>query len=477
MSFIRFVAPFSVTMPKFLGGLTVQLLLSVAIFALVMRQGAVYGYDSASYIAPAIIRTPLTPWIIVAFRFVFGESWAAWFVTFQTLAVLLSCIYFVNAVATVFQSGQFVRLLIFAIVAAPLLAYEIGNYILTEAVSYALLLVSFGAIAQLLLDLRWRNLILLGGVVAINLLNRPQMIFVYAVYLLALLHFSLREKIWKATAQTWFLLGLVALPYGSAALAEHVWNLARHGSYVASNFTGVVQVAANLLYVSDTGDVPLFHGKSYWASVKKIYSDMDEYKLFAKYRHEVDMNYAAYLSGGIRPVGIYTTHSSRGDVIYWHTLIRELYAAQVGHDISRQDWNNGKYIDYGDSNTWLAVQDHSAAIASTLVRARGKQYLQLLISKLKSHVSVYELCIVMAMVVLPVIVATPWSIFLSLVTVAHVLNLTTVALCTSLWPRLTFYTDHLVLASIVLCGGMAVSELRRKAPPRVNLLRLWKNGG
>ena len=75
MSFIRFVAPFSVTMPKFLGGLTVQLLLSVAIFALVMRQGAVYGYDSASYIAPAIIRTPLTPWIIVAFRFVFGESY------------------------------------------------------------------------------------------------------------------------------------------------------------------------------------------------------------------------------------------------------------------------------------------------------------------------------------------------------------------------------------------------------------------
>ena len=103
--------------------------------------------------------------------------------------------------------------------------------------------------------------------------------------------------------------------------------------------------------------------------------------------------------------------------------------------------------------------------------------MQLLISKLKSHVSVYELCIVMAMVVLPVIVATPWSIFLSLVTVAHVLNLTTVALCTSLWPRLTFYTDHLVLASIVLCGGMAVSELRRKAPPRVSLLRLWKNGG
>src|SRR5207302_6122589 len=219
------------------------------------------------------------------------------------------------------------------------------------------------------------------------------------------------------TAQTLFVLGLVALPYVSAALAEHVWNLARHGSYVASNFTGVVQVAASLLYVSDSDDVPLFRGKNYWVSVKKIYSDMDEYRLFAKYRHEVDMNYATYLSGGIRQVGIYTPHSARSDVIYWHTLVRELYAAQVGHDISRQDWNNGKYIDYGDSKTWLAVQNHSADIASTLVRARGKQYLQLLISKLKSHVSLFEMCIVVAMVVLPAIVATPWSLFLSLVTV------------------------------------------------------------
>ena len=406
------------------------------------------GRDTLDYLAGTIIRPPLPCLLFDLFRLVFGGKYAAWYLLFQTAAVLCAAGYFTGALRKTARIGNGWAATVFAIAISPLLNGWISCQLQTEAVSYSLFLVSFALLAQLLEIFDAKKLALLAGVVVLNMLNRPQMLFVYAIYALAAVYLLIRHTEVRQAALAVII--FVTAPLLCYLAAECGYNLLRHGSFARSDFPGQTQIAASLLYVSDKEDLNLFRDKPYYHAMERIYAELDEYKLFASYRHEMDMNYAAYWDSGIRPTGIYNATSSRADILYWHTLVRNLYMQKSGTDISRKDWMAATCIDYADNGKWIAIRGMGMDISRTLFKHHWTDYLKLVGSKLKNHLPPYALVLVFLLLALPCLRSGHTAEFINMSALAALLNLLLMSSCTSILPRLAFYTDILIFECCLL---------------------------
>ncbi|NLO90925.1 MAG: hypothetical protein GX410_02870, partial [Elusimicrobia bacterium] len=365
--------------------------------------------------------------------------------------VLAAARFFSSQLCRAANAGRLPRFVCFAIALSPLVTDGIGNWLLSEGVSYALLLASAGLMLRMQESLRMQDLLALVTAMTLNMLNRPQMLFIYPVYAAAVIlilrgHYAASgRKFRPAKALLWAI-----LPFAAAGLLGRSWNLARYGSFTASDFPGRVQLASSLLYVSDTPDLALFRDKPYYPAMERIYQQKDELKLSAKYRHDVDMNYAAYLDGAIKPRGIYSNFSSRSDVLYFHVLTRELYCFASGQNISREEWKESGKIDYSDTAAWLAARSMADDISRTLAPACWTEYLKLLGSRIKKSVSFGRVLLFVMFAALPLAWPGRAQNFISASAFAALFNLLLTASCTSVLRRFTFYTDTMLLISALL---------------------------
>ena len=424
---------------------------SAAALGAVLYQGPFFARDTHDYLADTIIRSPLTPLLLSLLRLLVGAGYAWAFIALQTTAVLAAAAFFARALSRAAKAGPLPEFIFFMLALSPLFTDWIGNWLLSEGISYALLLASAGLLLQLQETFGAGKMCLLAGAMSVNLLNRPQMLFVYPLYavcaaLLICRQFKILGRTrWLAHAAFWAL-----LPFAAAGLLGRSWNLARHGSFTMSDFPGRVQLASSLLYVSDSADLALFKAKPYYPAMQRIYAEMDELKLSAKYRHELDMNYAAYLDSAVKPRGIYNNFSSRSDVLYFHVLARELYCFASGEQISRDEWKETQKIDYGNTRAWLSARETADDISRTLAPARWLEYLKLVGSKFRNRVSFGEALLLLTLALLPFAWPGPAQNFMAASACAAGLNLLLTASCTSLLRRLTFYSDTLLLLSAAL---------------------------
>jgi hypothetical protein len=145
----------------------------VAILIAVVWRGPIAGRDTHDYLSDTIIRSPLTPVLFSVFKFLLGRYYGTGFIIFQTLAVLLAGFYFTNVLKRLAKTGQLLSAVMLLIAFSPLLTNQIGNWLFTEGLSYALFLISAGLLAQLLYRFDQRKLMLLAFIICVNILNRP----------------------------------------------------------------------------------------------------------------------------------------------------------------------------------------------------------------------------------------------------------------------------------------------------------------
>jgi len=428
--------------------------LAAAAAAACLLHGPQYARDTLDYVSGSIARPPLPCLIFSGLRAIFGAHYGWVYMLCQMAAVIAAARYFSAALRRLSKSGEFAQTLFFAVALSPLVTVWLGCTLLTEAFSYALFLVAFALLAGLAEEFSERGFVLLAAAVALNILNRPQMLFMYFVYVPAALWLLHRAGKKAAHIILW-----LALPLVCAYGLECCGNLAVHGKFTRSDFAGRVQTASSLLYVSSPEDLRLFADKPYYPAMRKVFAEMDAYRLNARYRYDMDMNYAAYLDSGIRPIGIYSDRSSRSDILYWHTLVRNLYMFERHSVISREDWGSARAVDYSDTATWLAVRADAGGITRTLLALRWEEYLKLCGSKLRNHVPVYCAALLLLFFAMPLLRPGPVAEFMNLSVVAFACNLALIAACTGILPRLTVYTDALFME----CALLLAVELRGRA--------------
>lgn len=410
--------------------------------------GPQFARDTIDYIAGSIIRPPLPCIIFDSVRFLFGKAYACAYLVVQTVGIIGAAYYFTE----IFRKSMKITLqysfIVFIVLLSPIIIGWMGSFMLTEAISYALFLLSFALVLSLINDYSLFKHIILSFLVLSNMLNRPQMLFFYLIYTAVSVYILVR----KNGTRKGILLSVVtvAMLAGCYVVIEGGYNYLKHGIFARSDFTGKSQLAASLLYLSDAKDVRLFENKPYYPAMVQIYAEMDEYKLFAKYRHDFDMSYAQYWDSGIRPVGIYRATSSRGDVINWHTLARNLYAQEFGVKFKRNDWLDATAIDYSNSRKWLVMSKNAEDIAITLFKKQWFSYFKLFGSRLKKHFPVFSMMLLLVLLAVFFMRIRPISDFFGLSLFATVANILLVGSCTTLQWRYTFYTDVLIVISALL---------------------------
>ena len=422
--------------------------ITFACVLVVIFHGPQMGRDTLDYLSGTILRPPLPCLLFDLFRLVLGSKYATGYLLFQTAAVLWACYYFTETLRHTAKTGNLFAVAIFAIAVSPIVNGWITCYLLSEAVSYSLFLISFALLAQLLETLNNKKLFILAVVIVINMLNRPQMVFAYGMYVPAVFYLFIHQKRFMKSILPVML--WVVAPMLIYVTAECGYNLIRHGHFSRSDFTGQNQVAAYLLYLSNKDDLNLFSGKQYYPAMERIYSEMDTFRLFAKYRHDADMNYAAYVDSGIRPIGIYNATSARCDIIYWHTLVRNLYTHESGMNVSRKEWMEASVIDYAGSGKWIAIRNIAIDITHTLFQHHWLDYIKLMGSKLKNYLPPYALVLVLLLSSMPLLREGHTTEFMSFSAIFSALNLLLLSSCVSLIPRLTFYTDILLFECSLL---------------------------
>lgn len=303
--------------------------------------GVIPASDTASYVSHSIIRPPAYPFLIDIFRFIFGNYFSLYLCAFQTALVFYAAWYFISVLEKDYSRP--VLLAVFCVVTIyPVFGLKIGIHILTEAIAYAIFLTCIALMYTMEYPLKIRTVAILSALMGLNLLFKPQTAFLYPVYVILLFRIYVQDRRLTIFVKPAFLL---VVSFLCAHLVDRAANLAYNGSFTGSSIMGL-QLAKDALYISDPSDAIHFENTFYMPVVQRIYEEMDEEKLFSKYRHEHDLNTARYLAFSVNPAGAhdnYLDNPNVSDIVCWRILTRQAYFFQnTGRPRTSRGGNNGR---------------------------------------------------------------------------------------------------------------------------------------
>jgi hypothetical protein len=270
----------------------ILLFYSVSVLIIRLKVGVISGGDTQQYIEKSVIRPPVYPLIMDFFKFIFSPYEFFALICFQVIFVLISAFYLSRLLWEKFDLHPITFILLHLFLSLPLLSSsvvmgihgEIGNRLLTEAISYGLFLFAISLLVKALFTSAKENIILFLLLIAILTLIRTQMIFMYIIASLFIVYLHLTLKNRRLTIGL-ITIGIVFFLF--ADMGERLYHK------VTNDYFGKVSLNAShmlvgAVYVSDEHALSLISDKQDREVLKRTYDYLENRKLLAKNRFEVD---------------------------------------------------------------------------------------------------------------------------------------------------------------------------------------------
>lgn len=254
----------------------VSILIYVLIGIFVCLKGAIYYPDSYAFLEAYFNRSPLYVTFLKGITTIFGDSFELPLILIQYLFIVWSISTLMKTIRQQFSPSLIVYILIMLMIISPCVHWHFtANKILSEALAYPLLLLILTYVfkAFVKLDLKYINLIF--PILALLILTRGQFLAFIPVVLLVVGYIFFKNRNFKKTIQSVFL--IVLIPFFTS-FAEKAYNKLVFGYYVNNAMNYVHLFSANI-YVSDAEDVKLFKDEEQIVYFNTVYKSLEDAEL------------------------------------------------------------------------------------------------------------------------------------------------------------------------------------------------------
>jgi len=414
----------------------ITLFYGIALIVIRLKVGIIWGGDTSQYIEKSVIRPPIYPLLLDLFSYLFGAHEYIALVFFQLIFVLIAAFHLSNTMRKKFHLLPITFTLLSCLLSVPLLSSsvalglhgEIGNIILTEAISYGLFLFAVAFLVRILFISRPTDFIIFLSLIVILTLTRTQMIFLYVIAIVLILSLYLKRDIRIPAAISLFIVVLVI--FLCAELGERLYHK------LTNNYFGKISLTESHLlvgaiYVSDKQTFSHIDDIRDRRVLEQAYEFLEDHKLLAKQRFEI----------GRRMVDLYNDNFA---VILGPGLMssfRRVYAAPP----------------WGD-DMLLQVESFSRRVAPVLVIHHYKDVAKLMLLKFLYTLNFREGFFFATFLLFPFVKFTRelklFSFFVLLMLLTNRLMMTPIIY---IGDRYLFYTDILEYVALVI---MAEEYLR-----------------
>ena len=246
---------------------------------LVLIKGADYYPDSYAFLRGDFNRSPVYSSFLKIFNSIFGDGYEYPVIIVQYTFIVIAVNYLVTTVKSVFEIKTFGAALIQLVLLAPCVyLHFVAGRILSEALSYPLLLIVFTLLFKAFITLNPRYINKTFITVFVLILTRGQFIVVIPVMLLLWLYIGYKTKTYRKHVVTLAL--IIVLPL-FASFAERAYNKLVFG-YFVNNTMNYVHLITSGFYLSDAEDVELFKTEDEKAYFNLVRNSLYEAELTRK---------------------------------------------------------------------------------------------------------------------------------------------------------------------------------------------------
>ncbi len=345
-----------------------------AIFLFFSRKGPIMRGDSGDYLHYSYFHAPLYSLILMSFNAVAG--WVGLYAVsvLQIGCILAASLHFCLFLRRDHGLNRFLSAAALAALISPLWSY-CENYLLADSFAYVFFLMFMSHLGRWLSRPERKEYIPAGLYLILARLIRSDMIFLCLPYAAAGLYVYCRSRdravLKKAAA-------VLAAAFLAADLLTRTCNLIFTGHFSQETLLGFSQLS-NAVYVSDVDDARLYKDTPYYDMMRRTLAEADRQKWLSKYKFELNETLAVHSD---RVVGF----------ISGLVMTEGVYLADGIHD--PHPWLSAR--------SYLATANRSCLAASwPLLRANGRHFARLVLSRVWKGMSFYEGVITLLLGALP----------------------------------------------------------------------------
>lgn len=398
-----------------------------------LNVGVLWAVDTSEYIEKSVVRPPLYPLLMDVFKFIFGVHQFVALICFQLLFVLVMAFYLSRILWKKFDIHLITFVFLHLILSLPLLSISvaagisggIGNWLLTEAISYGLFLFAVSFLVKTLFGNERRNFFLFLMVIGILTWIRTPMIFLYGVAGAMILYLQLKIRNIRLTIGLVMAMVAVFLVTG---LGERFYHKA------VNNYWGRINRSASTMiigavYISDAQALNFIAEPRDREVLNRTYAYLENRKLLSKNRFEIDR----------RLVDIYNDYFCVMQTIILKSIQDVFF---VPEEQSKPGWKDRVYEEF---------ESFAQRVVPLLVIHHFKEFSRLMLLKFLYTLNFREGFFMALFLLFPFVrLSHPFKIMTFFVLLMLIMNRLMMTPIIAMTDRYLFYTDILEYVFIAI---------------------------
>jgi len=253
-----------------------NILIYICIGVFVFYKGADYYPDSYAFLNMDFNRSPIYNLFLKIFTSIFGDYYRIPVVLVQYIFIVLGTHYLLKTIAGIFKINVLSKIIIQFIILAPCVyLHFVANRVLSEAISYPMILLLISLCLKLFVEENLKYVYKIIPLVFILILTRGQFIAFIPVILILGLYVAYKNKY---TLKRSFVLGILLILPFFTSLTEKIYNKVVYDQFVNNTMNYVHLISASF-YVSEKEDIAIFDTQDQKEYFKIIYNSLFESEL------------------------------------------------------------------------------------------------------------------------------------------------------------------------------------------------------
>ena len=249
------------------------LLISVFIFLISFKKGAIYINDSPGYLEMDILRSMVYPMFLKVIQLLSKNNFEALVVTFQLLFGLFAAFFSIKQFQKHFKLHKLLLIFFYVLLLAPYLQLHlIGNKIMSESLAYPLYLIVFSKLLGYLIKNSTKSFIQICILTLILILTRAQFLFLIPILSIILVYNYFQTKQLKKYGI--LLIVTISIPFISS-ITDKIYHKIAHDYYINTPWTGL-QIVTLPFFVAQEDQAAIFEDPNQKAYFNLIYQILKE---------------------------------------------------------------------------------------------------------------------------------------------------------------------------------------------------------